>query len=63
MRRAAVTHLQRDLVEVQFIVFQQFFYPFDLLVDYILFNGDLFCFGEKAAQLRIILIETRGDII
>lgn len=50
MLNTAVVHAVRDLTQGPFLIFQQFFHPFDLLFDDELFNGDVLNGREQGAE-------------
>jgi hypothetical protein len=47
MLNTAVVHAVRDLAQGTFLIFQQFFHPFDLLFDDELFDGGTFSTDEN----------------
>jgi len=58
---AAVTQVKCDFRKGSFVVDQELFHPFDLLVDDELFDGDSFHFRKKIGQIRIVVVQVFGD--
>ena len=56
MGHTAVMELVGDLRQVELIIQQQLFYPFDLMNDNELLYGDPFYFRENIGQVSIIVI-------
>jgi hypothetical protein len=47
--------LKRDLGKAKFLVTKQFFYPFDLMMDDELLNGNALYLGKQVGQIRVIV--------